>query len=222
MKKALIITSLCVCTMVMYGCDTTKPVEVWMWKSMEEMRDVSRGWSLKIIETSLDLHLVDNTELPIPDGAKKVYDENGDLLIYQGLFGQEVADQLDTLYTAPQDPFTDSYFEYALLANKQTYQVRAINESWDEEFEYIGMYNGYFIMASEDKYYLRVMPNLFLDLDDEQVQKIDITDLLRTNKKENVEKLAEQIWVDTYDLQEFINGYIEHIKLEKGLENMEN
>lgn len=222
MKKTLIIASLFAFSIVMYGCNytktstTTKTTITKTETSLDQLsdgfaqtRDTNREGDLKILNTALQLSMMESSQYPMPDEAKPVYDEDGELLWYEWVFGDAVSDSLTSMDVKLKDPKTKQYYAYSIAGDKKTYQLKADLESENKSI-YNGDYNGYFITNPDNKYYLRKIPDMFavwkVIKPDNEIKKYDITTIINDNDEQARTQIAAQAWVSEIELDNIIKN----------------
>ncbi len=120
-------------------------------------KDVARLSNLKNLSNALDLQYINDGIYPMPDNAKTITTDSGDILYYYGYAGAWVAEQVDTLKEAPKDPETGQPFAYAVTKDQKQYQVAVNVSSLDLSYKKNLFINQAF--AGDNKYFVKVYWN---------------------------------------------------------------
>ncbi|MDD3645795.1 MAG: prepilin-type N-terminal cleavage/methylation domain-containing protein [Candidatus Gracilibacteria bacterium] len=93
----------------------------------QDARNSSRASDVKTIEKALQVYGTRNNIYPAPEKPQTV-SYSGEVVYYQGTFGDSPYKEVGNLSNIPLDPLTEEEYIYSVTVNKNQYEILAIYE----------------------------------------------------------------------------------------------
>lgn len=175
MKKEIMLIGLfCLWWIILTGCSNNESkmqnvktdsinLEQRLQKAKENSNIIRKKTNLILISFGLKNYYMDNGEYPIPDGAMKIYDEDWNLLWYQGKIWQDVFSKIKV---RNEESLINEDYDYSLSADLSTPQLKFTYDTENYIVDWgLFWYDGFFLIKTNDKYSLREIPSLFVSED---------------------------------------------------------